>query len=385
MPIALILTNDWELFGDGSGDYFDVQHRPMLDMLDVANSFGVRLTIMAEVLQQFYIQKFSDVIANGSKISSAWESLLKDAVKDGHDVQLHLHPQWIGAVYQNGKWLLDMSRCSIASLDSELISELISKSKCYLEGLLAEVKPDYKCIAFRAGGYMIEPSEKVIRALIENGIQCDSSVTKGYRSDVLYDFTDAHSNILPWFTSSTSVKYIGKNSLDLLEMPIYSEIGVDYLAIKKLMPKFYYKIKYRITIPESQLLWIRKRETIKNSRYPKENRYYKSISKKNFRWFLNAIATTNAVQLDYDYLPATVFVKILNNILSSQIVKDYEKCDIVLPVIASGHIKDIHNCDNIKYILDLINKQLSGRVYYWTLTAGINYWLELAKGKINKL
>jgi hypothetical protein len=57
----------------------------------------------------------------------------------------------------------------------------------------------------------------------------------------------------------------------------------------------------------------------------------------------------------------------------------------VLPVIASGHIKDIHNCDNIKYILDLINKQLSGRVYYWTLTAGINYWLELAKGKINKL
>jgi len=52
MKLALILTNDWELFGDGSGDYFEIQHKPLEELLDTVEDHGAKLTVMAEVGQQ---------------------------------------------------------------------------------------------------------------------------------------------------------------------------------------------------------------------------------------------------------------------------------------------------------------------------------------------
>ena len=52
MKIGLVFTNDWELFGDGSGDYFEVQHNPLKDLLKVFDKYNAKLSIMAETFQQ---------------------------------------------------------------------------------------------------------------------------------------------------------------------------------------------------------------------------------------------------------------------------------------------------------------------------------------------
>ena len=53
MNLGLIITNDWEVFGDGSGDYFELQHKPLEALLKVVEEYGAKLTVMAEVGQQW--------------------------------------------------------------------------------------------------------------------------------------------------------------------------------------------------------------------------------------------------------------------------------------------------------------------------------------------
>jgi hypothetical protein len=370
MKIGLVLTNDWEIFGDGTGDYFEIQHNPLAELLGIMKEFDARITIMAEVGQQFAHLFLSDRYDWAKNISSSWEEILKDAIKSGSDVQLHIHPQWLNVDFDNGKWLLNMDKWAISSLDGETIEALILKGKSYLETLLKSVKPDYQCIAFRAGAYCIQPSQLIIEKLIKAGIICDTSVTKGLKNEGFYDFSRAHSNILPWICSEKSVTEQGNSGL--MEIPIYSRSLLHSKVIEKFLPSLFYKSTFNIKVPKHELEWQKERERIKSIRYPREHRFYKSKQTNNLSFYLKAIAEKTVIQFDYDYIPASVFVKIL-----SDIYKEFEpdmKEDLIIPVVASGHMKDAHTNDNLKWIFENIKKDLPEKVVYWTLSDAINYW-----------
>ena len=370
MKIGLILTNDWEIFGDGTGDYFEIQHNPLAELLGLMKEFDARITIMAEVGQQFAHIALSDRFDRAKEISSSWEGILKDAIKSGSDVQLHIHPQWLNADFDSGKWLLNMDKWAISSLDGETIEALILKGKSYLETLLKSVKKDYQCLAFRAGAYCIQPSQVIIEKLLKAGIICDTSVTRGLINEGFYDFSDAHSNILPWICSENSVTKQGNSGL--MEIPIYSKSLLQSKVIERFFPTLFYKSTFNIKVPDRELEWQKERERVKSIRYPREQRFYKSKQKKNFSFYLKAILQKTIIQLDYDYIPASVFVKIL-----SDIYKEYDQNtteNLIIPVVASGHIKDAHTNDNLKWIFENIKKDLPEKVVYWTLSDAINYW-----------
>lgn len=370
MKIGLILTNDWEIFGDGSGDYFEIQHNPLLNLIEIMNDFDAKITIMAEVCQQFGYLSISDKYDWARKISDSWEEILKKVIMSGSDVQLHIHPQWLEAKYENDKWLLNMEKWAISSLDDQTIENLIFKGKKYLETLLQSVKSDYKCLAFRAGSYCIQPSQVIIKKLLNAGIICDSSVTRGLKNDGFYDFSDAHSNIFPWICSENSITKNGSSGL--MEIPIFSKELLYSKLLEKFTPLILYNTVFGVKVPSIELGWQKERETIKNKRYPREQRFYKSKQRKNFAFYLKALAEKTVIQLDYDYLPASVFVKILLDIYNQYIDKFSD--DIIIPVVASGHIKDAHTNDNLKWIFDKIKKDLNEKVVYWTLSDAIKYW-----------
>lgn len=370
MKLGLILTNDWELFGDGTGDYFEIQHNPLLNLIDIMKEYEAKITIMAEVCQQLGFLSISDKYDWSKNITESWEDILKKIILSGSDVQLHLHPQWLDAKFENGKWSLNMNKWALSSLDSETIENLIFKGKKYLESLLQTVKPDYKCQAFRAGAYCIQPSDVIIQNLIKAGFICDTSVSKGLVNEGFYDFRDANSNLLPWLCHENSVTKKGKS--DLMEIPIYSKEMLFSKVLEKFTPSLSYRIFFGVHVPKYELDWQKERESIKNKRYPREQRFYKSKQKKNLSFYLNAIADKTVIQLDYDYLPATVFVKILNEIYQN--FKDKFPEDIIIPVVASGHIKDAHTNNNLKWIFDKIKKDLNEKVVYWTFSDAINFW-----------
>ena len=81
MKIGLILSNDWELFGDGSGDYFEIQHKPLESLLSTVENHSAKLTVMAEVAQQWAHQKIREQEPWADEVVFAWEAMLKETIR----------------------------------------------------------------------------------------------------------------------------------------------------------------------------------------------------------------------------------------------------------------------------------------------------------------
>ncbi len=371
MKIAIVLTNDWELFGDGSGDYFDIQEKPLRELLSLLGATGGKITLMAEVMQQFYFRSLSETDGSAKEIADSWETALKDTIDQNHDVQLHIHPQWLGAKGPGTK--PDMAKWALSSLPNDTIEELVIKGKNYLDELLTPVRPGYSCRAFRAGGYGIQPEKEILPILRKNGIICDSSVSKNLYSEGMYDFRQAPSNIIPWHTAPGNLCLPGNPGEGLLELPVYSVTKYHSLVLKKLSPALYYNFAFDTAITDTEIEWMKERDRIKAVKYPVGNRYYKKNQRKGPGFYLKALLSRAAFQLDYDYIPASVFLKIIDGIISDKNLKKYNDNGIVIPVIASGHVKDMHSTRNLELIIDGIGRKHRDNVGWWTLTEAIDH------------
>ena len=377
MKLGLILSNDWELFGDGSGDYFDIQHRPLESLLQTVQDHGATLTIMAEVGQQWAHQRLAPHAPWAGDVAAAWEAILQDAVARGADVQLHIHPQWTQARYEHGAWHVDYDHWAIGALEPEQIETALREGKRYLERLLTPIDPNYQCVAFRAGAWCIEPSRHVIAALQKLGFLCDSSVTKGLYHPQQYDYRDAHDNLIPWFVSPTSVKYQHDRPEGLLEIPIYAHQAMDSPLLRKFVsPWLFYRLCFGVCLSRQDQQWLAAKAKSTAKRYPTLQRKEFKNNVTSLKWLLSKVVVNNAIQLDYDSLPPAVFVKCLQNIFDRMSHASQDET-LILPVMATGHVKLAQNCDNINRILDQIYKHFQDRVVYWKFHDAINHWLNL--------
>ncbi len=189
----------WHPVPEGRRIDWDVDvFRPTARLLDIGDRHGIRLTLMAEIGEFFWLRE------NDAAIAARMEDQWRDALRRGHDVQLHLHPNWLpelGANFVNGRWSWDWSRSTAADYPGDL-TLLITRCRDALESVLRSVDPDYKVSCFRAGSYEAQPFERLHDALLANGIEYDSSVYAGHRHDDRhYDYSLAYSGQLPYFAS----------------------------------------------------------------------------------------------------------------------------------------------------------------------------------------
>src|SRR5262245_15530206 len=134
-------------------------------LLGAVHERGAKLTLMTEVGQQFAHQKLAERETWAREIVDAWETILREALTAGHDIQLHLHPQWLDAKHEDGTWRLNYTKWAISTLPPEEMESILRNGKAYLERLLKPINADYECIAFRAGAYCIQPSATVSESL----------------------------------------------------------------------------------------------------------------------------------------------------------------------------------------------------------------------------
>jgi len=149
VTIHLALVDDWELSGNGTGDIRELQFEPMRRLVSIYNRLGIRGSFNAEVMQQLNFRQHQQDYPKLKELADEWDDLLCDTLSQGHDIQLHVHPQWYKAGY-DGQWHLT-SDWSILNYPRATALELLSSCKTYLETLLRKVKPDYKCVSFRSG------------------------------------------------------------------------------------------------------------------------------------------------------------------------------------------------------------------------------------------
>src|SRR5947208_17107292 len=93
--IHLLLSDDWELRGDGSGDMRVLQFATLRRLCDVYEEHGIRGSFNAEVFPQIAHRQAGEQHPELGELADEWEEAVRDAYRRGHDIKLHLQPQWV--------------------------------------------------------------------------------------------------------------------------------------------------------------------------------------------------------------------------------------------------------------------------------------------------
>ncbi len=233
-----LLTLDYELFGNGSGDVFKHIIEPTKRILAIAEQYNAKITFFFEVVEYWKLKEEWDKGNNmGYKENPilAMENQIKEAYSQGHDVQLHLHPQWVDAYWENGKWLVNLDDWRLGGYQKEgeySLVNLFKRGKRTLEALLQTIDPSYRCFAVRAGGYNIQPSKDIVNAMKETGIFVDSSIYPGGKETGMlsnYDYSVVDPTLGMW---KVGERLEERGDSDIIELPI---VAFPMMRLKKFL------------------------------------------------------------------------------------------------------------------------------------------------------
>jgi len=199
--IYLALTHDWELRGDGSGDIEQIQFAPLRKLLAIYQRHNARTTFLPDVMQQLRFRQLEGKHPELKPLADSWDEHVRKAFRQGHDIQLHLHPQWLNAQYEQSRWQLN-DDWSILHYDRDTAYAMLAEGKEYLENLLRPIDQSYRCLAFRAGALAAAPSEHLFNSLATLGIQLDVSIAGGLFVDnynLQLDYRNCEETFLPFY------------------------------------------------------------------------------------------------------------------------------------------------------------------------------------------
>lgn len=238
--IYVLLTADYELYlGKNFLSYEEILFEPTRKIINTLEKHNIPLNIFPDICSVWRHREYglSDYV-------NKFEAQLIEAIQHGHDVQLHLHPHWLNSLYRESEWVHDLKIFKLQDygFDGESIEKysantIIKRGKEYLESLLTKYVSDYQCIAFRAGGYCLQPDDKkLIKALLDAGITIDSTiipncVLKTNVNDI--DFKDVP-DLPNWFISDQGgVKKADQYGIFEIPIPSSTKILPKFKAIAK--------------------------------------------------------------------------------------------------------------------------------------------------------
>lgn len=235
----LCLTVDYEIFGNGTGDVRRHVTEPTERMCRIAEKFGMPVTVFFELEEYRMFERHRGELTRRLGYDPAREmrEQAADLARRGHDIQLHLHPQWYGAELVEDEWRLHHDRLTVDSLfvTQEETTAYIRARKEELESISG--KP-VNC--YRAGGFAAQPAQRLLRALADTGFVIESSVVKGLHRQrpCPLDFRAAPPRRRAWRISGEVTEEDPQGPL--WEIPVHSRMGRRYqqLTLHRLKAKF---------------------------------------------------------------------------------------------------------------------------------------------------
>lgn len=225
MNYNLYFTLDYEIHGNGDGNPIDLMVEPTYRLMDMLEQYNQRLTIMADVAEILCFHRYWQQTGRDDFHVQEIEQQLCDAIRRGHDVQLHIHSSYFKAEWNGEHFDQCIEEYNMAALSYERISEMVGMCVEYLQNLLRPMKADYRVWLFRAANWSMMPTPTLYQVLVEHGITHDTSVYKGgcQGGNVCYDYRHAYDNLLTYRASSKDIN-LQDLAGDLWEMPIYTEM-----------------------------------------------------------------------------------------------------------------------------------------------------------------
>jgi peptidoglycan/xylan/chitin deacetylase (PgdA/CDA1 family) len=189
--VRVLLTFDYEVFfGPRTGTVQRCLIEPTEALLRVARRHGVRLVFFVDA--GFLLRLRADM--PGSSLlreeHAAACRQVEALAREGHEIQLHIHPHWEDARWEDGRWQLAGTRYALQAFPSAGIADIVQR----YAAALRELAGPGTAFAYRAGGWVIQPFERLRAPLLEAGVRIDSTVYAGGHSRSLvqpFDFRGA--------------------------------------------------------------------------------------------------------------------------------------------------------------------------------------------------
>ena len=230
----VLFTFDYEMFSKRSGSVDNCLIKPVNALQKVFREYGIHATFFVDAVFLERIKKEDTLEQEYIKITDQLLSLLKD----GHRIELHIHPHWRYAVFDNSEFFIrDVRHFNIMNFSEKEINELILSGVQLLNGIIKKYNPKYKMIAYRGGGWCIQPFKKIAPVLKKAGIFLDSTVAKGYKKDSgfqYYDFLSAPDKEY-YFFEEDPVKEV--KTWSFLEIPITTYRLPLFLKLRRAVSK----------------------------------------------------------------------------------------------------------------------------------------------------
>lgn len=347
--IYLALVDDWELSGNGSGDIEELQFRPMRELVKIYNAHGLRGSFNAELMQQLTFRRFQEQYPELRALADRWDEHVCETFRQGHDIQLHIHPQWRDAVYEQGAWRLNAD-WSILNHDPASALAMIAAGKEYLEKLLRPIDASYRCVSFRSGAWCIAPSKHMLGLLVKLGIVFDMSIVGGVRYDtknIKLDYTVCEEDFLPYYPDMEDARQVSTQTEKIICVPTNHFYGSRRQVLKHHLGLAWQKVKRRVrNAPErssgSRSVEVYGQEWAQTAHASRWTRIYeKGVAP----YIKGKHLISDLAQLDYALLR-----EMLNSIRRRASQSKLSE----VPVILENHTKDIRDFSHIeRFIADV--------------------------------
>lgn len=240
--MKVLLTLDYEMFnGVNGGSVENCIIKPMYELQKVLSSYNFKITLFVDVC---FLLRLRELSGSSEVIKADYTSIcnqLKELSSFGHDIQLHIHPNWVRGTYENGQYKSFPRDFKLSDIPATDVQRLISEGKLLLEEITG--KP---VVAFRAGAYCIQTMKGITDIFKKNNIIIDSSVLRNKKSITekweWYDYTN-----IP-------LKYVYQFNCDVTKESTdgrFTEISIPSYKINPLSI-IYNKIKYRLCHKEDK-------------------------------------------------------------------------------------------------------------------------------------
>ncbi len=227
----ILITLDYELFfGSKVGSVEQCILTPTNKLLALLNKHAIKATFFVDSGYLVKLQEFRKIYPLVEEEYQKVLTQIQKLDKEGHSIQLHIHPHWEDSYHNGQEWVMDTTRYRLHDFSETEIEDIVSRYKKALTDIVGD-----KVFAHRAGGWCIQPFLKIKNALKKHNIYMDSTLFKNGKNDSqthYFNFKDMPSKT-EWSFEDDPLKE-EKNGF-FKEVPI---------SAYRLSPFFFWKLVY---------------------------------------------------------------------------------------------------------------------------------------------
>ena len=220
--IKILLEDDNEIKGNGSGHTLLRQYLPTKRYLEILNKYDIKSSFYIDMAHYLFLKK-NDSFMDFKFQSKTIEETINMLVDNQMDVQIHIHPQWCGAkiidnkIYVTNKW-------NIGQLRPNEQRNIFEESYTALNKILSAKINNPKLNSFKAGSWGLQPFETLYDLFNEKGIKLVMGPIQNLViKNLSVDYRGLHSSYFPYYASKMDIKKVDikKNIVVLPMTPTY--------------------------------------------------------------------------------------------------------------------------------------------------------------------